>query len=604
MSLLIAMVLALVGADAPATEAAVDTQPDPDAGKIVATVETRQITVESFIDAYKNRLANVTPDKYPPMKTTGKARTFLEDLITIQAILVSAVNDGYDKHPEFLRDYQSFEENILIQALMVVETKDLVVTEGDAREFYDKSKMIRIVRYIMSDSLANAQKASAEARKKSADFAKLAASHSTDKESAANGGELGRPLQYWPQEPFLSIFNLPLNTASDPIQLPEEVGWGVFLVEKEQPNPDIQPWDEVKDYFINQLKEIRTNQIREQLADSAFRDAKVERNQQNMDILYTGETTPEDWAKDEIANLVVSSVDGLPITFREWYSSAIFYLNNIGNLRKEEPDHLRKAMEYQLKVMEKGKALISLCFKRKINELPDAAEALHNYRDRELTFAYLKENIEDKIPAPTEEQINAYYEKHKNEAEYLLVESLDATILRGNKKEYVDEAISRLGKGEEKDAVILDVNKRAGVVNMGKPGTQPVLDVYVQNFLSTNTEQKDQYDTIKNLGDGNWSESMERDGSFYAARLEKVNPARIKTLEEARNTITSIVSDEIHLDPKTDKMCRDLLKKIHDRYPVKVFNDVLELARKKAAALPLPKPRTEEGMAPQSIELK
>ncbi len=48
-----------------------------------------------------------------------------------------------------------------------------------------------------------------------------------------------------------------------------------------------------------------------------------------MEILYAGETTPDDWFKDEISDLVVSTVDGLPITFREWYGSAIFYLNHI-----------------------------------------------------------------------------------------------------------------------------------------------------------------------------------------------------------------------------------------------------------------------------------
>jgi len=609
MNILMLLVLALVGADAQATDASANVPPDPDAGKIVATVETRQITIGNFVEAYKNRLANVTPDKFPPMKTTGQARSFLDDLITIQAILVSAFNEGYDKKPDYLKEYTAFEENTLIQALMKEETKNLVVAEEDAKAFYDKSKNTRLVRYIMTANLADAQQAAAEARKKGVDFAKLATKLSIDKDSAEKGGMLAEPLQYWPMEPFQSIFNLPLNTISDPLELPNEAGWGVFIVEKEQPVSDVQPWEEMKEYYINQLKEIRTNQIRDQLADQAFKDAKIERNQQNMDILFTGETTPDDWFKDDISNLVVSTVDGLPITFREWYSGAIFYLNNIIKLRKEQPEQLRKAMDYQLQVVEKGKALVSLCLKRKIQELPDVAEALRNYQEREITFAYLKVNIEDKIPEPTEEQIKAYYEAHKNEVEYQLVESIDATILRGNKKEYVEEAIVRISKGEDKDAVKKDINKRAGIDldnpdKYGMPQNQPVLDSYVQNFLSTNTEQKDQYDAIKSLGEGNWSAVTERDGSFYGARLDKINPARTKTLEEARSAITSKVSDEIHLDPKTDKMCRDMLRKIHDRYPVKVFGDMLELARKKATAVPLPKPHTEETSTPPSGEGK
>jgi hypothetical protein len=301
-------------------------------------------------------------------------------------------------------------------------------------------------------------------------------------------------------------------------------------------------------------------------------------------------------------------VDGLPITFREWYGSSVLYLNNIASLRKEYPNQLRKAMDYQLEVAEKGKALVSLCLKRKIQEIPSVADELRNYQEREMTFAYLKENIEDKIPAPTEEQIQAYYDKHKSEEEYQLVESIDATIVRGDKPEYVEEAIARMNKGEDKDTVAKDINKKAGidlekVAVQEQPAIHMVLESYVQNFLSTNTGQKSEYDAIKALGEGNWSVATERDGSFYATRLDKLNPARIKTLEEARGSITSKVSDEIHLDPKTDKMCRDLLKKIHDRYPIKIHTDSLELARKKAAAMPLPKPAAEE-MAPQSLEPK
>jgi peptidyl-prolyl cis-trans isomerase C len=604
MSIFLLFVLAMVGANAQAADATASVQPDPDAGKVVATVDSRQITIGDFVGAYRNRLANVTPDKFPPMKTLGEARSFLDDLVTIQAILTSAYSEGYDKRPQFLKDYQGFEENTLVQALMSEETQNLKVTEEDARAFYDKGKFTRIIRYIMTNNLADAQKAAAEARKKGADFSKLAAQLSIDKESANNGGLLAEPLQYWPLEPFISLFNLPLNTVSDPIQLPNESGWGVFLVEKEQPAADVQPWEDMKEYYLNQLKDIRTNQLREQLSDQAFKDAKIERNQQNMDILYTGDTTTDDWFKDDISNLIVSTVDGLPITFREWYGSAVFYLNNIIKLRKEQPEQLRKAMDYQLRVVEKGKALVSLCLKRKIQDLPDVAETLRNYREREITFAYLKENIEDKIPEPTEAQVKAFYDAHKNEADYQLVENIDATIVRGSKKEYVEETIARINKGEDKDAVRKDINKRAGIdVDnpdlYGKPDYQPVLDCYPQNFVSTNTDLKDQYDAIKSLGEGKWSEVTERDGSFYAARLDKLNPTRVKTLEEARSVITSKVSDEIHMDPKTDKMCRDLLKKIHDRYPVKVFNDVLELARKKAAASPLPELHSGE---PETIQ--
>jgi peptidyl-prolyl cis-trans isomerase C len=604
MSLFMLMILALVSADAQPAEVAAVPPADADAGKIVCTVDGRDITVGAFVEAYKNRLANVTPDKYPPMKNLGQARAFLDDLITIQAILVSALNEGYDKKPDFIKEYNSFEENTLIQALMDEETKGFVVTEEEAKAFYDKTTKTRLVRYIMTANLEDAQKVVAEARKKGADFGKLAKQYSIDPVAKENGGKLGEPLQYWPSEPFVSIFKLPLGVVSEPLELPNEAGWGVFIVDEELPNTDLQSWDEMKEYYINQLKAIHTNEVRERLADQAYKDAKIERNQQNMEILYSGDTTPDDWFKKDISELVVSTVDGLPITFREWYGSAIFYLNNIIKLRKEQPEQLRKAMEHQLRVVEKGKALLALCYQRKIQDLPDVAEALKNYRERELTFAYLKDNVEDKIPAPTEEQIKTYYEAHKNDEDYQLVENLDATIIRGNKKVYVEDTVARLQKGEDLDTVIYDINRKAGVkiddpVITSKPDFSPVVTYYNQNFLVTNNEQRDQYNELKSLGEGNWSAVEERDGVFYAARLDKLNLPRAKTLEEARSVITSKLSDEIHLDPKTDKMCRDILKKIHDRYPIKVFNNVLELARKEAAAVPLPKPPTEESIRSQ-----
>ncbi len=250
MSIFIMLVMAFVGADAQTIDTATNAQPDPDAIKVVATVDNSEVTIGDFVKAYENRLANVTPDKYPPMKTQGQARSFLDDLITIQAILVSAHNDGYDKRPEFLKEYQGFEENILVQALMTEETKNLNFPEEDAKAFYEKGKITRIVRYIMTANLQDAQNAVVEARKKGADFAKLAAKLTIDSEAAKHGGLLAEPLQYWPMEPSITIFNLPINTISDPIELPNESGWGVFKVEKEQPATDVQPWEEAKDYYL------------------------------------------------------------------------------------------------------------------------------------------------------------------------------------------------------------------------------------------------------------------------------------------------------------------------------------------------------------------
>jgi len=602
MTMIFTLILALVAANSDIAETQSAPLVDPDNSKIVAEVGSSKVTVGEFLDAYNNRISNSTEKYHPSMKDNKAAKAFLTDLITIQAILQSALAEGYDKRQEFLTIYSQHEETTLTNALMGERAKSISVTDEEVKSFYDNAQLQYKLRYIMLEKQDDAQKATELAKRKGTDFAKLAKELSHDEQTKNNGGLIDVPIKYWPIEPFISIFKLSKGQISDPLPLPNNLGWGVFQVLDIVKVNDPPPFEDIKETFKKQLYEMKYDQMRLTLLDEALAESKVERNEAAIKILYEGD--PEEWEKPETQALIVSSVDGRPISFKTWYESARFYFPDIAKGREEHGEHFQLAMNDRLTMYEKNLAVVSMCYKLGIDKQPEVADQLQRFRERELCFAYLADNVESKIPAATDEQIQAYYDAHKSEPTFQETEKLSLTVVNSDQKERIEEFMKR------KDALAADVTLEKLGEDMRKeikmrkdykipadvnPSLYEPISVFKQDMDSANTDTKEVYDQLRQLPIGEWSPIVEKDKMFMAGRLDKIIEARTKTLEETKPLCTQRVEEEIRQDPKTDKLCADLLAGIRNKYKTKIYVGVLELARKKAAAIPLPKAESTEG---------
>lgn len=596
---------ALSATTATTSDVAVTEVSDPDADKIVATIGSKSITVADFLDSYSNRLKNSDEKNRPTMKDMKEAKRFLTDLLTIQAVLISAEEAGYPTKPEIANNLSTYEDSILTGAITQKRCKDMVVSDDDVKNYYEKGRNTLTVRYILCDTKEDAQKVADEAHKPGAKFEKLAEQYSVDPNTKKQGGLVPAQIRFFPVEPFETLFNLAINEVSNPVELPTEQKWAVFRLEKTEPVAEYPEYEKVQEQYRNNLIEIEKNVLMEKAREDALAGAKVERDQSVIDLLFKG--SKDDWGKEENLKRTVSKVDDRPITFKLWYESATYHYGDMEKARIENQAAFEKGLLDHLRNIEKGQALLSQCYKEGLDKDPKTAREIRNNKEKEITFAWLADNVENKIPTATEAQVMEYYEKNKENKEYRIDEKIVLTVVTSPKKELLEEVNARLAKGEELDQIVEAIGKREKPIEPADPKTKnpampptPAINKYNMEMKATNEQTKADYEVMKALKPGEWSTIIEKGGSFIIASLLEIQPERIKTFEEAKEEVQMKADDLIKMDPATDAMCVKILQETRDKYPIKINDGVLNLARKKAAAIVPPPPKEK---APAQVEL-
>jgi hypothetical protein len=159
-----------------------DTQPVPvpadSDSAVIATIGDRQVTVGDFVAYYLKRVEQSQPDNRPSLATPADAQQMLADILNGRAILISAENDGYDKHDEFIKTYNEFRDKTLLDELITQRERDLTVTEAEVEDFYQQLHREYRVSLILLYDENEARDLMPKLRQPGADFAALARQYS------------------------------------------------------------------------------------------------------------------------------------------------------------------------------------------------------------------------------------------------------------------------------------------------------------------------------------------------------------------------------------------------------------------------------------------
>lgn len=144
-------------------------------------------------------------------------------------------------------------DNIRFELLKQKAAKDVKVTDKEIKEYYDMASKELNARHILVADEATAKKAIKEI-KDGAKFADVAKKYSTDKGSAAKGGELG----WFTVGTMVDAFNnaayaLKLNTLSEPVK--SEFGYHVIEVTDKREIKGYGTLEEKKDEIKKTLAE-------------------------------------------------------------------------------------------------------------------------------------------------------------------------------------------------------------------------------------------------------------------------------------------------------------------------------------------------------------
>ncbi|MBF0594074.1 MAG: peptidyl-prolyl cis-trans isomerase [Candidatus Omnitrophica bacterium] len=245
---------------APVAAAAAVTSADEKLSKdVLAKVGDWTLSVAEFNERVKN-IKQVVPNF--DEKNVEAKKTLIDELIRQQLMVHEARDQKFNESKEFVAAMKDFENNILVQELVTDMTKDIKVTDAEAKDYYDKNPDVFLkpvekkVSEIMVLTEAEAKDVLVSALQ-GTDFAQLAKDRSKSK-SAANGGDLGFITKPAFEQMGKAIETLNKGGVSSVFQGPD----GFYIVKVDDVRGgDKVAFDEVKADLIKGLTSQKQQQV-------------------------------------------------------------------------------------------------------------------------------------------------------------------------------------------------------------------------------------------------------------------------------------------------------------------------------------------------------
>lgn len=234
------------------------------ASDVVATVNGKSITND---DANMFVQASAPQNTFETLSDEHK-KMVVDRLVERQLFIEAAQKEGIAKSPEYAENLAKIKEELLINLWMKAQMDNTIVSNSEAKDFYDKNKAQYKVpqkakaRHILIKTEDEAKKIIDElkALKDKAletKFIELAKTKSVGP-SKVNGGDLGEfvAAQMVPEFSKATFALKDGSITMAPVKT--QFGYHVIYVEKINPEATVA-FDEVKDKIIQQLKQQQFN---------------------------------------------------------------------------------------------------------------------------------------------------------------------------------------------------------------------------------------------------------------------------------------------------------------------------------------------------------
>jgi peptidyl-prolyl cis-trans isomerase C len=250
-------------------------------GDVVATIDSTKITTKD-IDKELSALPEFAREFF---KGPEGANKLVDEVVKKELLYLEAKKRGLDKDEELLRRLEDAKKNAVIGKLLEAEIKNLPkVGDKEIREYYDAHKdefmnpqQVRISQIVVK-SEEDAKKVYDRLQKGDA-FNKVASELSTDKSSAANGGDMGF-FKKADMNPALAnvAFRLKKGQVSMPLPLKD----GIHIIAVSDVKGVAKGFDEVKDVLAQQLAAKQQQDRLEKFVEDLRKTFKVEINKDNI----------------------------------------------------------------------------------------------------------------------------------------------------------------------------------------------------------------------------------------------------------------------------------------------------------------------------------
>ena len=213
---------------------------DPADDNVIARVDTVEITVEDLLQFNADIPALLRSEE----QGVQMWRDHLDSMVDMELMLLEARQQGLDQDSEFLGKWEHERQQKLIREILRREVKEKsAFSPEELRRRFEQSKWNRMLKLarIQVETEEDARKV-VEEMEQGKGFGEVAKLHSTDRETASQGGLLG-PLygrgnveeQGMPVEVAEEVFALAIGKISQPFEIGD--GYEIFQVVAESPPP-------------------------------------------------------------------------------------------------------------------------------------------------------------------------------------------------------------------------------------------------------------------------------------------------------------------------------------------------------------------------------
>lgn len=531
----------------------------------VATVGKESITTEDFKKAFSERFRG---EENAKARTLDERKKFLSEMAIQLAKYQEAEARGIDKRPDVKDEIEKMAKRKALDILYNKKIMDAVVTDENAKKFYDMSANELKARHILlkvnpADSVNGGDakvKARIDSIKKAIDkglsFKVAAKMLSDDATSAADSGDLGWfPWGRMVDDFQEAAFKADLNKMIGPIKSP--YGYHLIVVEEKRPVHDRRPFEESKQKIKDQLREVEGQKLGEtarKYVENLRTKNKLEYNQPVLDAFRAKMMDPTTPKNNSVAplfteaekNQTAASFKSGKITLAEMIEKLG---TNAARVNWEDPQSIKDLVNaiVEPKFLD-ADAESQGYFKQAMND-PDIIDQKQAAIIRLLD----KEEVTDKIN-PTEAEEKAYYQKFL--ANYIQPEMRTVReIFIKTDSTKAARVRDRAVKGENFKALAFRFNEKESTkADTGRMGPFELKRFGMIGKAAFDLQKVGDISTVQRLGD-----------NFSILQLLSIAPSRTKTFEEAQKDVS-----REYRTAKTDEMQKALEKMCTDKFQLTI----------------------------------
>jgi parvulin-like peptidyl-prolyl isomerase len=558
-------------------------------GPVVARVGAHAIT-KAY---YEERLQRMDRQFLPDTLDMAGRHKFLDYIINKEILALKSQDLGYADDPVVKEAYRTMSETIIHTKSVELAIQDHInVTEEDIQTFYDNSKEDVLVKHILLATRGDAEAVVSELRA-GADFDSLADAHTLIAPIANDGTEV--PLQkrivfgwleYGKANPEVEsvIFSTPLNEYSDPVQT--TYGWHVFMpVERRERK--LQPYEEMRDRIETQIQGRMRRSATNNYYDSILAEHNFVEYDDAMSMAHA-KLLPDSEEEVDPRAEVKPAID---YTYEE-RETPLFELDGktytIGDFSDRYdntpwPERPRKwtgtqGLHYWIRDVWFKPLQIERALKDGVDKVPEIADDLALRREMLMVGKLHSTLIANEIPEPTEEQIQATYEKHS--AAYAEKEKRVCNLIFHVRERVVRRAYEEIQEGSDFVETAIRYNDNA------------VSAEHVRTVAFSEDDERHQELVAQTfaLELNEYSEPFKTSQGWVIVQVHQIIPRRAFALEDIRDVVIQDWKTEW-----SEARLNELLEEWKQEYPITVDEEVLSQVKVERDDVYVPLEGLQEG---------